>query len=79
MTKREVNRTINELKEDIRLVGVNKRQFDRKLKSFEDTHFPGRIETNEIKTARKEQKRLADVIDELQKELKGYERIKKGL
>ncbi|WP_286747900.1 hypothetical protein [Roseivirga sp. UBA1976] len=79
MTKREVNRLISDLTDEIRMVTVNKRQFDKKLKDFDKTHFTGRIETNEIKIARKESQRLEGVLSELKKERSQYERIKKKL
>lgn len=79
MTKREVNEIIKGLKLEILLVGKNKRQFDRQLKIYDATSFTGRIETNEIKRARAEQLRLANIICDLNSEKKRYERIKQEL
>jgi septal ring factor EnvC (AmiA/AmiB activator) len=79
MTKREVNREIAALKDEKRMVMKYKRQFDKKLNDFHSTWFEGRVVTNEIIQAGKEQERLAAEIEDMNKSIKRYEDIKQKL
>lgn len=47
---------MQDLKEQLRLAKRRHARAERVIKRYEASHFPGRIETNEIKHARKETK-----------------------
>lgn len=66
-----------DLKNELRLVKKRKNRSDRIIRRYEQTWFPGRIETNEIKHARNESARLQQEIDRIAKAIdhhKKYER-----
>ncbi len=66
-----------EMKIQLRMVKKRKGRADRIIKKYEDTWFPGRVETNEIKRARAESKRLQHEVDMLTKSIEHYKRYER--
>lgn len=66
-----------EMKNQLRMVKKRKGRADRIIRKYEDTWFPGRVETNEIKHARAESKRLQHEVDMLDKSIEHYKRYEK--
>jgi hypothetical protein len=66
-----------EMKTDLRMVKKRKDRADRIIRAFEDTWFPGRVETNEIKHARAESKRLQVEVDRLKRSIDHYNRYER--
>lgn len=66
-----------EMKVQLRMVKKRKGRADRIIKKYEDTWFPGRVETNEIKRARAESKRLQHEVDMLAKSIEHYKRYER--
>lgn len=63
-----------ELKNQLRMVKKRKNGADRIIKRYEESWFVGRVETNEIKHARTESKRLQFEVDQLKKSIEHYKR-----
>lgn len=63
-----------ELKNDLRMVNKRKARADRVLKRYQESWFPGRIETNEIKHARNESTRLQLEIEKIRRAIAHYKR-----
>lgn len=79
MTARELTSKLATIRHEISLVRRNKAQFDKQLRAFDASDFPGRIETNEIKRARIESARLANELKDLNTDKKRYEELKKKI
>lgn len=67
-----------ELKNDLRMVRKRKSRAERVIKRYEESWFPGRIETNEIKHARNEAARLRLEVDRLKRAIEHYKRYEQG-
>ena len=63
-----------ELKNQLRLVNKRRLRADRVIKRYEDSWFPGRIETNEIKHARNESARLLLEMEKIRRAIDHYKR-----
>lgn len=66
-----------EIKNQLRMVKKRKGRADRVIRRYEDTWFQGRVETNEIKHARAESKRLQLELEKLNKAIEHYKRYEK--
>lgn len=63
-----------ELKNQLRLVNKRRLRADRIIKRYEDSWFPGRVETNEIKHARNESARLLLEMEKIRRAIEHYKR-----
>lgn len=63
-----------ELKNELRLVNKRRLRADRVIKRYEESWFPGRIETNEIKHARHESARLLLEMEKIRRAIDNYKR-----
>ncbi len=63
-----------ELKNELRLVNKRRLRADRVIKRYEESWFPGRIETNEIKHARHESARLLLEMEKIRRAIDHYKR-----
>lgn len=66
-----------EMKNELRMVKKRKSRADRIIKRYEESWFPGRVETNEIKHARKESARLQTEVERLKKAIEHYKRYER--
>ncbi len=66
-----------EMKIQLRMVKKRKSRADRIIRKYEETWFAGRVETNEIKHARAESRRLQHEVDMLTKSIEHYKRYEK--
>ncbi|GAB5524877.1 MAG: hypothetical protein Roseis2KO_27490 [Roseivirga sp.] len=66
-----------EMKIQLRMVKKRKGRADNIIRKYQETWFTGRVETNEIKHARAESKRLQHEVDMLTKSIEHYKRYEK--
>lgn len=66
-----------EIKNELRMVKKRKGRADRIIRKYEETWFAGRVETNEIKHARAESKRLRFEVEKLKKAIEHYKRYER--
>lgn len=66
-----------EMKNELRMVKKRKSRADRIVKRYEESWFPGRVETNEIKHARAESGRLQLEVERLKKAIAHHKRYER--